>query len=106
MVTHSVLQVGEATIIAFVFSEIADSTSSTLILYVPFSISTKTGIAPFWTIGFTVVGKPAATVITSSPCLILRFPKLSDVNDEKAIRLADDPELTSREELTPRYFEN
>ena len=28
------------------------------------------------------------------------------LNDESAIRLADDPELTSRDEFTPRYFEN
>ena len=36
-------------------------------LYVGSVTSTKTGTRPFWTIGLTVVGKPAATVITSSP---------------------------------------
>ena len=36
-------------------------------LYVGMSTSTKTGTAPFWMIGLTVVGKPAATVMTSSP---------------------------------------
>jgi hypothetical protein len=30
-------------------------------------MSTKTGVSPFCTIGLTVVGNPAATVITSSP---------------------------------------
>ena len=52
---------------AFVLSVIDFSISSTLILQEPTSTSTKTGIKPFWIMGFMVVGKPAATVITSSP---------------------------------------
>ena len=36
--------------------------------------STKTGTKPFWIIGFTVVGKPVAQVITSSPFFNLRSP--------------------------------
>ena len=57
-------------------------------------------------IGFTVVGKPAATPITSSPFLIALFPSLGLVRVENATRLADDPELTVRTCLTPKYFAN
>ena len=42
-------------------------------------MSTNTGMAPYWIIGVTVVGKPHATVITSSPFLIWRSPNLGDV---------------------------
>ncbi|VEB45154.1 Uncharacterised protein [Chromobacterium violaceum] len=41
-----------------------------------------------------MVGKPAATVITSSPGLIARSPSLGEVSAVKATRLADEPELT------------
>ena len=44
--------------------------------------------------GFTVVGNPAATVITSSPGLIALSLCSFDVRDEKAIIFADDPEFT------------
>ena len=57
-------------------------------------MSTKTGIAPFWNIGFTVVGNPAATVITSSPALMAFSLCKWEVNEEKANKLAEDPELT------------
>ncbi len=46
-------------------------------------------------IGLTVVGKPGATVITSSPGLTRRFPSFGEVSAESATRLADEPELTS-----------
>src|SRR5271169_2653628 len=51
--------------------------------------------------GFTVVGKPAATVMTSSPTLSLRSPRDGDVRHESAARLAEDPELTSDAQRTP-----
>ena len=75
-------------------------------LYVCLSQSTKTGMHPFWIIGFTVVGNPEATVITSSPFLILSTPYFSEVRDEKAIKFAEEPELTGTVCLIPRKFEN
>src|SRR5689334_15985791 len=45
-------------------------------------------------IGFTVVGKLAATAMTSSPGRIARSPSFGDVNDANATRLADEPEFT------------
>ena len=56
--------------------------------------STKTGIALYKSIGLIVVGNPAATVITSSPGLMALEPSLGEVRLEKAIKLAEDPELT------------
>src|SRR5581483_12512031 len=53
-------------------------------------------------IGLTVVGKPAATVMTSSPGLIWRSPRRGEVRQEKAQRLADEPELTSEAPRTPK----
>src|SRR5579864_2898316 len=44
--------------------------------------------------GFTVVGKLAATAMTSSPGRMARSPSLADVNAAKATRFADEPELT------------
>ena len=55
--------------------------------------STKTGIALYKSIGLIVVGNPAATVITSSPGLMALEPSLGEVRLEKAIKLAEDPEL-------------
>ena len=49
-----------------------------------------------------VVGNPAATVMISSPRLILLLPSLGDVSDIKARRFADDPELVSEQYFTPR----
>ncbi|MOA26972.1 hypothetical protein D3C78_1478070 [compost metagenome] len=66
------------------------------------STSTKTGIAPNWTIGLTVVGKPAATPMTSSPFLMARSPSLGEVSALNATRLAEEPELTEIRYLTPR----
>ncbi len=63
----------------------------------------NTGTAPTWTIGATVVGKPAATVITSSPGLIRRCSgSFAEVSAEMAIRLALEPEFTNRLWRTPR----
>src|ERR1700733_11304252 len=52
-------------------------------------------------IGLTVVGKPAATVMTSSPGRKLRSPSDGEVKHESATRLAEDPELTSDAQRTP-----
>ena len=57
-------------------------------------MSTKTGTAPNCAIGLTVVGKPAATVITSSPFLIALVPSFGDVSVENATRFAEEPEFT------------
>ena len=88
---------------AFVFpAAYASSRSSTRALPVEKSLSIKTGTAPFWTMGATVVGNPAAQVITSSPGCILRLLGiLWLVKAEKAKRLADEPELTATECFTP-----
>src|ERR1022692_792848 len=51
--------------------------------------------------GLTVVGTPAATVITSSPGRSLRSPSDGEVRQESATRLADDPEFTSEAQRTP-----
>ena len=54
-----------------------------------------------------MVGKPAATVMTSSPGLIrLSDGSLEDVRVEIAIKLALEPELTRRQCLTPRKLES
>ena len=63
--------------------------------YVPSSTSTNTGTARFWMIGLTVVGKPAATVMTSSPGRSRRSPSSGDVSALRATRFAEEPELTS-----------
>lgn len=54
-------------------------------------------------IGAIVVGKPAATVITSSPFFIHRSPSFKEVSAIKAKRFAEEPELTSEQYLTPIY---
>ncbi|OIQ75747.1 hypothetical protein GALL_425800 [mine drainage metagenome] len=48
---------------------------------------------PFCSMGFTVVGKPAATVMTSSPGFSARVPSLCEVSAVKANRFADEPEV-------------
>src|SRR5580704_2514792 len=48
-----------------------------------------------------VVGKPAATVMTSSPGTRRRSPSLGDVSAEMASRFADEPELVSEHSRTP-----
>ncbi len=48
--------------------------------------------------GDTVVGKPAAQVITSSPFFNRLDSSINgEVNVLKAIKLADDPELTAKQ---------
>ena len=95
-----------AIMIAFVLSDRASSSCATSMLYCGIVKSTKTGTAPYCIIGATVVGKPAATVITSSPLLICLSPKSGEVNVMKANRLADEPEFTREQYLTPKYSEN
>ena len=57
-------------------------------------------MAPNCMIGLTVVGKDAATVITSSPfCIALSF-NFEEVKVEKAIKLADEPEFTVIKDFT------
>src|SRR3984957_8749974 len=51
--------------------------------------------------GLTVVGKPAATVMTSSPGFNCRSPSFGEVRALRATRLAEDPEFTSDAERTP-----
>ena len=77
-----------ANIIAFVFGVIAASIKSAFTLWVLISTSTNTGTAPNWITGLTVVGKPAATPITSSPFLIALSPSFGEVNVLKATKLA------------------
>ena len=62
-------------------------------LYVPSSTSTNTGTRPFWMIGLTVVGKPAATVITSSPGCSRRSPSFGDVSAVRPAGSRTSPEL-------------
>ena len=57
------------------------------------STSTNTGTRPFCRIGFTVVGKPVAQVITSSPAFSASLPIMLLVRAVTASRLADEPEL-------------
>ena len=59
------------------------------------STSTNTGTRPFCRIGLTVVGKPAATVSTSSPGFKARSSSFGDVSADSASRLADEPLLHS-----------
>ena len=76
----------------------------TSMLYVPNSTSTNTGTQPFWTIGLTVVGKPAATVITSSPGHTRRSPSDSSISTVNATRFALEPEFTSNEVPDTHYL--
>ena len=71
------------------------------------SESTKTGTSPFWTIGLTVVGKPAATVITSSPGRSARSPSSSASQRAQRQQVrADDPQLTRTALRTPIHRAN
>ena len=53
----------------------------------------------FWRMGLTVVGKPAATVIISSPGRRRRSPSSGEVKALAATRLAKEPELTRERDL-------
>ena len=75
-------------------------------LYVSGSQSTNTGTSEFWNIGFTVVGKPAATATTSSPAFRARSPSLGEVRAESAIRFALEPEFAVRTNFAPSFLAN
>ena len=92
--------------IARVFSDRASSILSVRILYVCGSQSTKTGTSPFWNIGFTVVGNPLATVITSSPFFMARLPSFGEVSADIANKFALEPELTDRANFAPSFLAN
>ena len=63
----------------------------------------NTAVNPFCSMGATVVGKPAATVITSSPGRsLLSLGSLGLVKADIATRLALDPEFTKSDFRTPR----
>ena len=53
-----------------------------------------------------MVGKPAATVIISSPSFILFSPKYSDVSAENANKFAAEPETVDDAKLVPNFFGN
>lgn len=88
---------------AFVLGESAPSSLDTSMLYCGMVTSTNTGTAPYWMAGATVVGNPAATVITSSPLSTRLSPNRGDVRAMNASRFADEPEFTSAQWRTPRY---
>ena len=56
--------------------------------------------------GVTVVGKPHATVMTSSPRQICRSPSSGAVRTENAIRFAEEPLLTRCAYFTPIHSAN
>jgi hypothetical protein len=56
--------------------------------------------------GLTVVGKPAATPMTSSSGLIARSLSLGDVRAENASKLAEEPELVVIKNFTPKKSRN
>ena len=56
--------------------------------------------------GAIVTGNPAATVMISSPGFNRLSPSFLDVSVLKAIRFADDPELTSMASETLKYSAN
>ena len=95
-----------ASIMAFVLGLIAASILLTSTLCVVSSMSTNTGTAPNCSTGFTVVGNPAATPITSSPGLMARSPSLDEVSVLNANRFAEEPEFVVIKNLTPKYFAN
>ena len=53
--------------------------------------------------GASVVGNPAAVVMTSSPGRRRRSPSLGEVSAASATRLALEPELTSNACERPKY---
>src|SRR5574344_2615134 len=93
-----------ATMTAFDFGLYAFSSWLTSILYCGTVTSTKTGTAPYCRMGFTVVGNPHATVITSSPFLICRSPSSGAVSVVNARRFAEEPEFTRCAHLTPIHL--
>ena len=92
-----------ASITALVLSESAFSSMVTSILYCGMVTSTNTGTAPYCITGVTVVGNPAATVMTSSPRFTALSPSSGEVSAMNAVRFALEPELTSAQYFAPRY---
>ena len=65
----------------------------------------KTGTNPFCKIGATVVGKPAAQVMTSSPANSLFFSGIFElVRADNASKLAEEPDV-SPQETQPTPFQ-
>ena len=95
-----------AKIIALVLDVIADSIFSGEAEKVGKSMSINVGIRLFWKIGLTVVGNPAARVITSSPEFNFLSPNSFDIKEETAKRFAEEPELVVKAKLIPIYFDN
>ena len=95
-----------AIITALVLGLRAFSSFETSILYCGIVTSTKTGTAPYCSMGATVVGNPQATVITSSPRLICLSPSSGAVNTLNAIKFAEEPEFTKCAYFTPIHLAN
>src|SRR5260370_36782027 len=86
---------------AFTLGLYASSRRETSISYVGNVTSRNTGTRRFWKMGLTVVGNPAATVMTSSPGLSRRSPSFGEVNALRATRLAEEPDLTREADRHP-----
>ena len=91
---------------AFVFGLSASSSFVWSMLKYSSSISTKTGTAPYCTIGATVVGKPAATVITSSPFFMRRSFRSGEISAKNASKFALLPLFTKNAHFTPSILAN
>src|SRR6478609_9923917 len=65
------------------------------------SASTNTGTSPYCNEGLTVVGKPVAQVITSSPGFSWRLRSKGEQSDDRASKFADEPELVVIANLVP-----
>ena len=87
---------------ALVLEERAPSSRAGSMLQAGRETSTNTGTAPYWTMGATVVGKPAATVMTSSPRRMRRSPRRGEVKAENASKLAEEPAFTREQYGTPK----
>ena len=57
-------------------------------------------------IGFKVVGKPAATDMTSSPALRRRSPRRGLMREDRATRFAEEPEFTRKAYSAPQNAAN
>ena len=87
---------------ALVLGDKAASSIDISKLYCGMVTSMNTGTAPYWMIGATVVGNPAATVMTSSPGRMARLPSNGEVRAINASRFAEEPELTNAQYFVPR----
>src|SRR3981081_707981 len=86
---------------AFTLGLYASSRREPCIAVVGKVTSRNTGTRRFWKIGLTVVGNPAATVITSSPGFRRRSPSFGEVKALRATRLVAEPDLTGEGDRTP-----